>query len=1011
MAIRLQGGFTSRKEESVYVFNIHDSSYSGTVIPFDLAADGIVEEYNPEDKGRNQAILTSSMEVTMLVTSDVETFKDDVVNAAEGRFILEVLKDGNKYWYGYILADQFTLQDVPNSIGRRLKIRATDGISRLKKIDYNNAGTAYTGKATFMSHLFNVLGNISLQSFYGSTEDYLTTYVDWWDQNHTYAATSDPFTLTRFDHRALVSIDGSGEAVYSNAYDVLEQLVKAWHCKFFFSEGTYKLVQVNSYETNGATKVLKVYDKNQGVTTTSTSDLGIWNKSTGDLSKFQDGTYDCYHNEGNFKYYPALRETQVEYEHFATENLIPGETWTQNTSQTATYNDIDFNNGEAQLIFNALLETKVTFADPTTFQIIAFLFQIQIRVGSYYLRRNYTFNNGKYIYQSAEWTTTPSSVFFFSEYMNTVDTHKYKPVDVPPSPPMPEGGQLDVTIIRFGAFNTNGQQVTSGFTAEYSFTNVSVQIFVEGNIQDQTNIKVYNATNDDGSTNSEKITVPLLFGDGPSLNALGAMEIYDGSNWVASTGWRVGNSGSYVEFGQLLANEILSGQKFATERYLGTVTGDYIAHGRLRRFAGVTITNYVFVGGRHNLHKDRWTGEWYIADVDRTGLSIETPRRFNGSPSLKGTIRSIPRTLPDINDILNQGIDQPIVPADTTEPSPVQIGIDGPLDGDTEIDAIPVDPIPTDGYVLEGDVVQIQTPTGEVVDVVVTTDAEAGDTSISVVPVTPGIDIPNGSILVIPEIDLFAYIQTSRRKQLRFNDVLRVSDAIVDGDAIWFFRIDENSKLYQRRATQMELQVYTPGSGGGQYSCLFKHDGSTVSTLTVSENTELARATFNYSLVNGLYTFHISSITGTTPVGVNIWLDYIEPLNPIVFIATDSTINGEYPTDSEAFADGVGVDDLYNMSLGNYHGMPYGLVIRNYTTTSYPSDSAAPVAVDEWYAVSTGNVYGAKVGAIRSKSYTGTKYADDTAASGGGVAVGEWYVLSAANPWGVAEGFVKLRKS
>lgn len=998
------------KESSVYVINIHDSSYSGDIIDFDVSADGVTEVYDPEDKGRNQSIITSSTEVVMMVTASIETFITDVVNAAEGRFILEILKDSNKYWYGYILADQFTLQDLPNSIGRRLKIRATDGIARLKKIDYNNAGTAYSGKATFLAHLFNVLGKISFQSFYGSTEDYLITYVDWWDQNHVYSTTSDPYALSRFDHRALIGIDGGGEKIYNSAYDVLEQIVKAWNCKFFFSEGTYKLVQVNAYETNAATKVLKVYDKNQGVTTTSTSDLGIWNKSTGLLSDYQSGVRDCFHNQGTYKYFSALRETQVEYEHFSTENLIPGEIWTQDTSQTATYNDIDFNNGLAQLLVTGTCETKVTFSDPTAFQIIAFLFQIQIRVGSYYLRRGYTFNGGKYIYQSPEWTTTPSSVFFFSEYMNTFDTHRYKSVDVPPSPPMQEGGQLDVTIIRVGAFNTNGEQVTTGFTAEYSFTNMSVQIFVQGNIQDQTNIEVFNATNDDGSTNSEKITVPLLVGDGPSLNTFGAIEVYDGSAWVASSGWRVGNSGSYVAFGQLLANEILSGQKYATERYLGTVTGDYMAHGRLRRYAGVTITNYVFIGGSHNLRKDSWKGEWYIADIDRTGLTIETPREFNGSPSLKGTIRGN-NTFQNIIDILNNGNEQPIVTSDPSEPGPTQIGIDGPLDGDTEIDSIPVDQIPTDGYVLEGDVVQIQTPTGEVVDVIVNEDAEAGDTSISIVPITPGIDIPENSTVIIPEVDLFAYLQTSRRKQLRFSDVLRASDAIVDGDAVYFFRIDESSKLYQRRATQMELQVYTPGVGGGQYNCLFKHNGSTISTLTVSETTELARSTFSYSLVNGLYTFHISSITGTTPVGVNIWLDYIEPLNPLVFIATTSTINGEYPTDSEAFADGVGVDELYNMSLGNYHGMPYGLVIRNYTTTSYPSDSAAPVAADEWYAVSTGNVYGAKVGAIRSKGYTGTKYADDTAASGGGVAVGEWYVLSAANPWGVAEGFVKLRKS
>lgn len=282
MAIRLQGGFTSVKEGYVYVFNIHDSSYAGTVVPFDLAQDGIIEEYDQEDKGRNQSILTSSVSISLIVkNSSIESLIEDVANAAEGRFFLEVLRDGNKYWYGYILPDQFTLNDLPYGVNPILKIRATDGISRLKDVDYNNAGVSYTGKESFLNHIFNVLGKIDIGGFYGSTESYLTTYIDWWDENHTYSATSDPYSLSRVDHKAFISVDNSGEITYSSAYDVLEQIVQAWGCRFLFSDGTYKLIQINAYKTDAATKVLKVYDKNKGVTTVSTSDFDIWDRKTG----------------------------------------------------------------------------------------------------------------------------------------------------------------------------------------------------------------------------------------------------------------------------------------------------------------------------------------------------------------------------------------------------------------------------------------------------------------------------------------------------------------------------------------------------------------------------------------------------------------------------------------------------------------------------------------------------------------------------------------------------------
>jgi hypothetical protein len=1016
MAIRLQGGFRSRKENDQYVFNIHDSSYAGTVIDFDLGQDGIIEIYDPEDKGRNQAILTSSMEIRLLVkNSSIETFIEDAANAAEGRFKLEVLKNGNKYWYGYILPDQFVLNDLPYSVNPVLKLRATDGISRLKDIDYNNSGTAYSGKATFLDHLYNVLGKIDLQDFYGSTEDYLITYVDWWDENHVYDATTDPYNLSRFDHKALIRVDNSGEVVYSSAYDVLEQIVKAWNCRFLYSDGTYKLIQINAYQTDSATKVLKVYDKNKNATTTSTSDLSIWNKTTGLLDNFEKGTRNCFHNKGDYKYYPALRETQVEYEHFATENLIPGQTWTQATAQTATYNDIDFNDGAAALNFSAVVSYRADWTTPSELKVMTYWFQFQIKVGSYYLRRNYTVNGGRVVPGIVEWTTTPGYYNYFpSVYMYSNNSLYTLPISFD-TPPLEEGGQLDVTITRAGAYDSEGQQVfmsSSDFTPYYTFSNVSVQVLVEGNLADQTNVKVYNATNDDGSTNSKKEVVPILVGDGPSGNTFGAIEVYDSGNteWVNSTGWRVGNSGDYTAFGQLLANQILAGQKVAIKRYFGEVTGDYVAHGRLRRYGGASIINFVFVGGRHSLHEDRWNGEWFIIDVDPTGITEETPRDFTDTPRIrpdKGF--TVPKP---VIDIINGVEGQPeATPTDLDTESPVQIPIDGPLEKDTEISTIPIDAIASDGYIFEGDIIQIITPTGEVINVRVTEDVEPGDTSVSVVPVTPDIDIPEGSVLSVSKLDLYAYIQRSRNKQLSFYTDFRFSDIIVDNNPLFFFRVDEQSPMYLNTIKQVEVQVYVPGESSGTFDYSLKVDQQEIASKTVSETTELSRMSLSYPVYSGLYSMHISNITGTIPIGINFLIHYVEPLQKASFVDQTQSIAIEYASDSLAMAGGVKNDKLYSFSINNIYGMPWGLVARLYSSIGFPSDEKATVIdTDEWYAVSVPNDYGVPITAVRSKSYSGTTYADDSAAASGGIDVDEPYILSAANPYGIPAGFVKLRK-
>lgn len=1003
MALRLQGGFTSVQTELTYVVNVHDSEYSGTVIPFDLTRDGLVESFDHDDKGRNHVLMTSGMEVRMIVkTAAIEDFIEDVVNSAEGRFLLEVLRGGEKYWYGYILPDQFTIQDIPRTVGAVLSLKAIDGIGRLKQIDYNNAGTSYSGKATFLDHLYNILAKIGFEDFYGATDPYLISYLDWWEENHTYDTSTDPFALSRFNHQALIKVDSSGDVVYTTAYDALKELVKVWGCRFLFSDGTYKLIQVNSYKTDGNTKVLRIYDKSKGFTTESTADFGDWNKWTGNLNRFQDGTYDCYHNRGNFKYYAALRQAEVQYEHFATDNLIPGQIWTQATAQTATFADIDFNDGAARLLFTAEIESRADWTDVTELEILTYWFQIQYRVGDYYLVRGYTFNAGQYVYKPFEWTTTPGYVDIFTEYMYTNDFPRYTEVSFV-SPPLEEGGLLQVTITRAGAYNTVGEQVfttSSDFTPYYIWSDVAVQIMVEGNLQDQTNIKLYTATNSAGSSNSKVEEIKTLIGDGPSLNTFGAIEVYDGAQWVASSAWRKGNSGSYVEFGQLLANEIVAGQKKAVLRYLGTITGDYAAHHRLRRVRPSTVENYMFIGGRHNIHQDTWEGEWVLIDVDNVGIVSQPIRRYTGFP------RDLIVKPPKPN--LNFPTEEPVKPRRYSGiNSPVKVTIDDFINKDIPLDEIPIVAIENPGYLSKGDEIYITTPLGERIPVRVREDVMPGDTVVLIEPITPTVDIPLGSVISVAEEDLFAYVQTSRRKSLSFFSDIRVTDVITTGDPVFFFRVDASSTLYLSRAVQLEVQVREGGSGNFTYQ--LKHEGTLVVEETVADTTEIERVALDYNLDAGLYTFHIVA-GGTVPNGVNFLLDYIEPLQKETYIAPPAEWGGEYPGDDEAFAGGVLTNQLYEMSVDNFSGMPHGLLVRNYAGIAYASDEVAPVAVGAWYAVSVANSYGMKGGAIRIKSYSGTMYADDTAAAAGSVAVGAYYVLSAANPWGVPSGFVKVRK-
>ena len=892
MAIRLQGGFTSTQTNSVYVINIHDSAYVGSIIDFDVLKDGVIKGYDHHEKGRNLSVMTSKLKVKMLVKNqDIKDFLTDVVEAAEGQFLIEVLKDGSKDWYGYILPDLLDLQDILFSLNPVLTISATDGIGRLKTIDYNNGGAAYTGFENFIEHIFNILGKIGFDSFYAAAEDYLITYVDWWDTNQIYLNTDNPFELARFNHKALINVDNGGETVYRSAYDVLEHLVKTWNCRFLFSEGAYHLVQVNAYETDAATKVLKKYDKNQTKTTTSTTDFDIWNYTTGSLSGYSASTFDSYHNKGRFRYYPALRKVEVEYSHFSTDNLIPGITWNDSQSPTVTYSEVDDNSGTTRLFFSTIVESRVDYTTDIDFQVIAFWFRLTLKVGSKYLKRPFTVNSsGQIIEGKMTWEDSLSYVDMFSEYTRFDNIAVIKALEFI-TPVVQATGDLEVNITRrIISYNAAGQQVNDAgtWTPYYTFINTSINVLVAGNIEDQTNIRLYTATNDDGSTNSEVEKIPVLVGDGPSPNTFGHIEIYNGTGWEDSSGWRKGNTGSYIAFGQLLANEVLAGQKYAVERYIGTVTGSFEPHGRLQRDNGVTVVSYVFIGGSHNLHRDLWTGEWFKIDIDESGITEEAVKDFiDFSEFVRGGERP-PRT-PNRPGFTPTGNNEPgVLTHGEGENGPVQIQIDGGIPKDIPISTIPVDEIQTDDGIKDGDPIIIVTPTGETIEATADGDVNAGDTTIDIDPITPGVDIPEGSIIVIPLSDVLSYVQKSRTQQIEFLSDIRVTDPITAGAVLYFLRIDPNSRFYANRIKTLELQVHTPGVGSGTYDYILKKDGTSISTTNVSETTVIDRASLSHVFTSGLYTLHIDNITGSLPWGVNFIIGFVDSLQ--TFAAPTITI-------------------------------------------------------------------------------------------------------------------------
>ena len=218
MAVRFEGRSAGVKG-TTYTVQVHDSDFAGTKVDVSLFGDGFNLKYNPNEERPDAEIIDSAVDFAIMRTAttktDIDDFISDLLSAPDERFTLRILDSSdNLFWCGYILADQVRYEDDrwADTLAN-VRINAKDGLNRLKAIDYNDAGTAYTGRVTFKEHLFNILDKTGLQDFWGATDDYLLSIVRWYeDQDATAALTVNEMDRTFVDHLAFIDYDDNVNA-------------------------------------------------------------------------------------------------------------------------------------------------------------------------------------------------------------------------------------------------------------------------------------------------------------------------------------------------------------------------------------------------------------------------------------------------------------------------------------------------------------------------------------------------------------------------------------------------------------------------------------------------------------------------------------------------------------------------------------------------------------------------------------------------------------------------------
>lgn len=618
MAARLTGQFYSAYTQQQFTVIVYDSEFAGASSEIIVASC----EYNyPQgNAGRFDPILSAEASIRVLVNdSGIDDFVEELAGAQEGRFMLQILQGLSSQFIGYVLPDLAQQEDTTLEVGYLLELRATDGLARLKTLDYNNNGTAYGGEETITGHILNCLNKLTaLMDFYGGSSELLKTRVNWHSDQHTYTVgNEDPAELTRIPHRAFYTIDNRGNYKYKSCFDVLTEICRAWGARMIFSDYAFWLVQYNELATDAAIKVFS-YTKS-GTQTSANVDFRKTHTQDDNASNL------VAISGGIYRWYAPLMKVQIDYRHIQTRNLLAGQIFTNELLNSPyVVGDVSDFGGIARfsVSFNMIYRAE-NRDDPPGVVGLWFVFGIRIEVDGLYLDRDCLISGGAPVYSGAvTWSGSSSARYEVAMYVPENEDDNFDSVFFL-TPFLPASGEFvfDITLDR--VYKADGTEYVTP-VADYVWRadNLYVEHLYEGTLDQQSDIRRFRAVNDtDG--NSAMIELTTIIGDGIGTNSPGHLESYDGANWVLSDGWRVGSSGSYLAHSALLAQEVARGQLSPVRKWQGEYnnrnTSIYKPHHVVKRPNGMMV----FSGGRFNPYLDSIQGEWFFITPTGSGWTNE----------------------------------------------------------------------------------------------------------------------------------------------------------------------------------------------------------------------------------------------------------------------------------------------------------------------------------------------------------------------------------------------------
>lgn len=245
-------------------------------------ANGVVITRNGGTPLKPKRIISTSakLNLQLLVQNDWDLY-DDIKDSYEGRFFMEVnwfhpiTGAFTNIFKGVILRDLSSREDAHEP---RYSITAVDGLELLKNIDYYGDPVPNL-KKRISEHVGRILEALPIAELYDTWQPMYQFAVDLRDENH--AAGSIFARDTRVRNYFYEVKDGI--KVFEKMYDVLHEFLSMINARIYFCEGVFHIDQLG-YKGAGSTVDYEIFARDNTYDSTETSDGEVNFVSTNALS-------------------------------------------------------------------------------------------------------------------------------------------------------------------------------------------------------------------------------------------------------------------------------------------------------------------------------------------------------------------------------------------------------------------------------------------------------------------------------------------------------------------------------------------------------------------------------------------------------------------------------------------------------------------------------------------------------------------------------------------------------